>query len=60
MKEEVIDEQSRKIPNPDVEMPFSEEERVHEGTTGLIKDIAKIRAKAKAKEVYQDSRDAQD
>ena len=37
-----------------------EEERVHEGTTGLIKDIAKIRAKAKAKEVYQDSRDAQD
>ena len=61
MKEEVIDEQSRKIPNPDVrEMPFSEQERVHEGITGLIKDIVKIRAEAKAKEVHQDSKDSQD
>ena len=55
MKEEVIDELSRKIPNPEVEIPFSEEERVHEGITGLIKDIAKIRAKAKAEEAQQDS-----
>ena len=56
MKEdERAEERSRKIPDPDVEMPFSEEERVHEGITGLIKDIVKIRAEVKAKEAHQDS-----
>ena len=54
MKEEVIDEQSRKIPNPDSDMPFLEEDRVNPGITGLIKEIAKIRAKVKAKDAQQD------
>ena len=61
MKEdERAEEQSRKIPNPDVEMPFSEEERVHEGITGLMNDIAKIQAKAKAKAAHQDTKITQD
>ena len=36
MKEEVIDELSRKIPNPEVEIPFSEEERVNPGVSGPL------------------------
>ena len=56
MKEdERAEERSRKIPNPDDEIPFSDENRVNPGVSGLIKEIAKIRAEAKAKEAQQDS-----
>ena len=52
MKEEVIDELSRKIPNPEVEIPFSEEERVNPGVSGPLQEI-RDEAKLGDKRVYQ-------
>ena len=42
MKEEGIDEQGKKIPNPDDEIPFSDEDSVNPGVNGLIKEMAKL------------------
>ena len=42
MKEEGIDEQGKKILNPDDEIPFSDEDRVNPGVNGLIKEMAKL------------------
>ena len=49
MKEEGIDEQSKKILNPDDEVPFSDEDMVNPGVNGLIKEMAKLGGKR----VYQ-------
>ena len=42
MKEEGIDEQGKKILNPDDEIPFSDEDGVNPGVNGLIKEMAKL------------------
>ena len=53
-------DRSKPPPSPEIEekMPFSEEDRVSDGTTGLIKEIAEIMKEARVeagidKKVYQ-------